>query len=103
MTEGLLFRLEATLSREDDLARFLEDSLPGTLDELPLTACLAVRFDMTSFGVIATFSAEEGQAAHVGDRVAAVLREREELYARTPTVAGFDVLASRVNAAAVST
>jgi hypothetical protein len=91
--EGLLFRLTATGSTEDDVARALEDGPPVGLADLPLTAWYAVRFDMTRFGVLVAFRDRDGQEAHVGDRVASWLRDDlAPLLGAPPEVEGFDVL-----------
>jgi hypothetical protein len=92
--EGLLFRVEAKPGREDDVARFLSEELPLVFDDLPTTDWAAVRFGMSHFGVYDTFDVADGQRAHVGDRIAATLREHEALFEGTPRVEGFDVLAA---------
>jgi hypothetical protein len=102
MTEGLLFRLDAKWGSEDDLARVLEDELPSTLDDLPLTAWLVLRFGTTSFGLVVAFQEEQGRAAHVGERVALALRALGDMLTDPPSVEGFDVLAARAPAQSVS-
>jgi hypothetical protein len=91
---GLLFRIEAQPGKEGDVARFLSEELPGVLEGLPIVDWAAVQFGPTEFGVYDTFPIEDGQRSHVGDRIAAALREREaDLFEATPRVEGFDVLA----------
>jgi hypothetical protein len=96
MNVGLFFRIDATWGKEDELARYLEADLPRELEELPTAAWFAVRFSATSFGVFHAFPAIEGQDTHVGDRIAAALREHADLWDQTPVVEGFDVLAERL-------
>jgi hypothetical protein len=98
---GLLFRLEAGWGNEDGVSRFLEDELPALLEDLPATTWYAVRFDQSRFGVVAVFPYETGEESHVGDRIAAALRQHgADLFASMPAVEGFDVLAPKVPAAA---
>ncbi|MEA2428302.1 MAG: hypothetical protein QOF37_1930 [Thermoleophilaceae bacterium] len=92
-TEGLLFRLEADWDKEDDLARFLETELPALMDGLPLTGWYSIRFGPTSFGVFDAFTDEAAERGHVGDRIAAALKERSDLLKSPPAVESFDVLA----------
>jgi hypothetical protein len=94
-TEGLLFRLEADWDKEDDLAQFLETELPALMDGLPLTGWYSIRFGPTSFGVFDAFSDEAAERGHVGDRIAAALKERSDLLKSPPAVESFDVLAPR--------
>jgi hypothetical protein len=92
-TVGLLFRLETSWGKEDEAARFLEHGLTTVLEDVPVTAWFAVRFGPTSFGVFHAFPDEAGQQNHVGDRIAAALREHGAgLFVQTPAVDGFDVL-----------
>ena len=102
MTEGLLFGLNAKWGSEDDLATVLEDELPSTLADLPLSAWLVLRFGTTSFGVLVVFPEEQGRAAHVGERVALALRAQRDMLTDPPRVDGFDVLAARVSAESAS-
>jgi hypothetical protein len=94
---GLLFRFEARLGKENEVARFLGEELPAMLEDLPTADWAAVRFGPLDFGVFDTFPIYEGERSHPGDRIAAALREREaELFEATPSVESFDVLASAV-------
>jgi hypothetical protein len=92
---GLLFRVDARMGREEEAARFFGEELPLMFDDLPTTDWATLRFGPLEFGVYDTFRLEEGQRSHVGDRIAAALREREaDLFEGTPRVEGFDVLAA---------
>lgn len=92
--EGLLFRVEAKPGRENDVARFMSEELPLVFDDLPTTDWAAVRFGIADFGVYDTFPVADGQRAHVGDRIAAALRDHAALFDGTPSVEGFEVLAA---------
>jgi hypothetical protein len=92
---GLLFRVDARDGKEDEAAVFFSEELPLMFDDLATTDWATVRFGPAQFGVYDTFRVEEGQRSHVGDRIAAALREREaDLFDATPRVEGFDVLAA---------
>jgi hypothetical protein len=93
-TVGLLFTLQARPGGEDEVERFLEADLAGTLADLPLASWSALRFDPLRFGVLVAFEPVEGQEAHVGDHVAHVLREELALYLDAlPAVEGFEIVA----------
>jgi hypothetical protein len=63
----------------------------------PTSAWHAVRFGILRFGVFVAFTNRAGQEAHIGDQVAKVLREQAaDLLTATPTVEGFDLLASSI-------
>jgi hypothetical protein len=101
---GLELRFETRMDSEDEVARFLSGELPRTLAEPPVSSWTVVRYGARRFGVLVTFPVDAGQEEHVGDRIAAVLRERAgTLFASPPVVESFDVLASseaRANAPA---
>jgi hypothetical protein len=96
VTVGLLFRLSAKWDKEGEVARYMEESLPTALDGLPEGSWLAMRFDTTSFGVLATFSDAAAEQEHVGERVATALREIAPALEATPAVQSFDVIAPKV-------
>ena len=87
---------------EDDLATVLEDELPSTLDDLPLSAWLVLRFGTTTFGLVVAFPEEQGRATRVGERVALAVRALGDMLTRPPGVDGFDVLAARVSVESAS-
>jgi hypothetical protein len=95
---GLVFRFESKWESEDEVATYMEETFPAAMDGLPTEWWRAVRFDTTTFGVIADFSDAAAEREHVGDLIAEALRDIEDLLEAPPTVASFDVLAPRIPA-----
>jgi len=97
VTKGLLVRLEAKPSEEDEVERFLTDARPLVERESETTAWFAVRFGRSEYGIFDVFPDEQGRDAHLQGAVAAGLSQRgDELFAEAPRIERVDVLADKL-------
>lgn len=94
--QALLVTLEAKSGKEDEVKKFLEESLPVVRDEPGTTHWYAVRVSPSKFLIIDTFPSEAGRQAHLNGQVAEELMARtRELFAGPPVVEPGDVLAAK--------
>ncbi|MDT5096769.1 MAG: hypothetical protein QOC76_506 [Mycobacterium sp.] len=96
VTVGLLVRMLAKPTKENEVAQFLEDTLEMVRDEPSTTAWFGVRFSVLEFGIFGVFPDEEGRRAHLTGRVAQALKENEYLFEETPSIETADVLAAQL-------
>jgi hypothetical protein len=83
-------------TKENEVARFLEDTLEMVRDEPSTTAWFGVRFSVFEFGIFDVFPDEEGRRAHLTGRVAQTLKENEYLFEETASIETADVLAAQL-------
>ena len=94
---GLLVRLEAKPGKELALENFLKGALQLVEEEPATTAWFALRFGLSSFGIVDAFPDEEGRQAHLNGQVAAALGEHgPELLAGEPSFELVEVLAAKL-------
>lgn len=102
ITRALFVRLEAKTGREQELENFLRSALDivDTEDGTPLW--FALRFGPSTFGIFDAFPDEDARQAHLSGQVAGGLMEKApELLAQEPTIERIDVLAGKVDVAAL--
>lgn len=102
ITRALFVRLEAKTGREQDVEDFLRSALDivDTEDGTPLW--FALRFGPSTFGIFDAFPDEDARQAHLSGQVAAGLMEKApELLTGAPTIERIDVLAGKVDVAAL--
>ncbi len=96
-TVAILARVEAKPGKEDEVARFLRESLSVVQQEPATTAWFAIRFGPSSFGIFDAFPDDTGRQAHLAGQVAAALMARaDELFTHPPTIEQLDVLADKL-------
>jgi quinol monooxygenase YgiN len=94
---GLWVRLEAKPGKEKDVENFLQAGLSIVQQEVGTTSWYAVKLGPSTFGIFDTFQDDAGRQAHLSGRVAAALREKgAELFATSPTIEKFNVLAVKL-------
>ena len=94
--QGLVITLEAKPGKENEVKKFLEETLPVVRDEPGTTYWFAFRLSPSKFGIVDTFPSEAGRQAHLDGQVAEELMARtKELFASPPTVEPVDVLAAK--------
>jgi len=104
VTVGLWVRLEAKPGKEEDVARFLRESVPLVLAEPATTAWFAIRMGQSTFGIFDAFPDESGRQAHLAGRVASALKEKaSELFAQPPKIENLDILAVKLPQEAATT
>lgn len=102
VTRALFVRLEAKTGREREVEDFLRSALDivDTEDGTPLW--FALRFGPSTFGIFDAFPDEDARQAHLSGQVAASLMEKApELLAGDPTIERIDLLAAKVDVAAL--
>jgi quinol monooxygenase YgiN len=102
ITRALFVRLEAKTGREQELENFLRSALDtvDTEDGTPLW--FALRFGPATFGIFDAFRDEDARQAHLSGQVAGGLMEKApELLAEEPAIQRIDVLAGKVDIAAL--
>jgi quinol monooxygenase YgiN len=94
--QGLVITLEARPGKENEVKKFLEESLHVVRDEPGTTHWFAFRLSPSKFGIVDTFPSEAGIQAHLNGRVAEELMERtKELLASPPVVEQVDVITAK--------
>jgi quinol monooxygenase YgiN len=94
--------LEAKTGREQEVENFLRSALDivDTEDGTPLW--FALRFGPSTFGIFDAFPDEDARQAHLSGQVAGSLMEKApELLAHEPIIERIDVLAGKVDVAAL--
>jgi quinol monooxygenase YgiN len=102
ITRALFVRLEAKTGREEEVESFLRAALNtvDTEDGTPLW--FALRFGPSSFAIFDAFPDDAARQAHLSGEVAAGLMEKApQLLASDPTIERADVLAGKVDVAAL--
>src|SRR6188472_1672381 len=102
ITRALFVRLEAKSGREEEVESFLRAALNtvDTEDGTPLW--FAVRFGPSSFAIFDAFPDDAARQAHLSGEVAGSLMEKApELLTSDPTIEPADVLATKVDVAAL--
>jgi quinol monooxygenase YgiN len=102
ITRALFVRMEAKTGREQDVESFLRSALDivDTEDGTPLW--FALRFGPSTFGIFDAFPDEDARQAHLAGQVAGALMEKApELLAHEPTIERIDLLAGKVDVAAL--
>ncbi|MEA2180477.1 MAG: hypothetical protein QOG77_3774 [Solirubrobacteraceae bacterium] len=102
ITTALFVRLEAKTGREEEVESFLRAALNtvDTEDGTPLW--FALRFGPSSFAIFDAFPDDAARQAHLSGDVASSLMEKApQLLASDPTIERADVLAGKVDVAAL--
>src|SRR3979409_1077716 len=102
ITRALFGRLEAKTGREQEVENLLRSALDivDTEDGTPLW--FALRFGPSTFGIFDAFPQQDAREAHLSSPVSARLMEQApELLAHEPTIERIDVLAAKVDVAAL--
>jgi quinol monooxygenase YgiN len=102
ITRALFVRLEAKTGREEEVESFLRAALNtvDTEDGTPLW--FALRFGPSSFAIFDAFPDDAARQAHLSGEVAGSLMEKApQLLASDPTIERADVLAGKVDVAAL--
>lgn len=94
---ALLVRLEAKPGLEAEVEMFLRDALPLVQAETSTVAWFGIRLGVSTFGIFDAFPDEAGRQAHLSGKVAAALMEKaSELFAESPMIEQFDILAAKL-------
>ena len=102
ITRALFVRLEAKTGREEEVESFLRAALNtvDTEDGTPLW--FALRFGPSSLAIFDAFPDDAARQAHLSSEVASSLMEKPpQLLASDPTIERADVLAGKVDVAAL--
>jgi quinol monooxygenase YgiN len=102
ITRALFVRLEAKTGREQEVESFLRAALNtvDTEDGTPLW--FALRFGPSSFAIFDAFPDDAARQAHLSGEVSGSLMEKApQLLASDPTIERADVLAGKVDVAAL--
>jgi quinol monooxygenase YgiN len=102
ITRALFVRLEAKTGREQEVESFLRAALNtvDTEDGTPLW--FALRFGPSTFAIFDAFPDDAAREAHLSGEVAGSLMEKApQLLAGDPTIEHADVLAGKVDLAAL--
>jgi len=93
---GLFVRLHAKPGKEAEISQLLKSALALAQEESETVTWYAVQFDVSTFGIFDTFTAENGRQAHLNGRIAAALMAKApELLAEPPNIERIDVLAAK--------
>lgn len=102
ITRALFVRLEAKTGREQEVESFLRGALSAVDAEDGTPLWFAVRFGPSSFAIFDAFPDDAARQAHLSGEVASSLMEQApHLLASDPTIEHADVLASKVDVAAL--
>jgi quinol monooxygenase YgiN len=102
ITRALFVRLEAKPGREEEVESFLRGALDAVDLEDGTPLWFAVRFGPSSFAIFDAFADDEARQAHLSGEVARGLMEKApQLLAGDPTIERADVLAGKVDIAAL--
>ena len=97
VSQGLLVRLEARPSRDDDVEKFLRSALPLVRQEPATTAWFAIRFGRSEYGIFDVFPDEASREAHLAGPVAmALMDQADALFAQPPRIQRLTVLADKL-------
>ena len=97
---ALLVRLEAKPGKESEVEQFLRGGLAIVQEEPDTTVWFAIRMGPSTFGIFDAFTDESGRQAHLSGKVAAALKEKADLFAKSPVIEKVDVLAAKLPASA---
>lgn len=102
ITRALFVRLEAKTGREQEVESFLRAALSAVDAEDGTPLWFALRFGPSSFAIFDAFPDDAARQAHLSGEVAGSLMEKApHLLASDPTIEHADVLASKVDVAAL--
>jgi quinol monooxygenase YgiN len=97
VTVGLSVRLIAAPGKENEVAAFLESSLPLAEAEPETTAWFAARVDASTFLIFDVFPTEAGRSQHLAGPIADALGARAaDLLSEPPTIEQIEILASKL-------
>ena len=94
---ALLVRLEAKPGKESEVEQFLRGGLAIVQEEPDTTVWFAIRLGYSTFGIFDAFADESGRQAHLSGKVAAALKEKADLFAKSPVIEKVDVLAAKLS------
>ena len=89
---ALLVRLEAKPGKESEVEQFLRGGLAIVQEEPGTTVWFAIRLGPSTFGIFDAFTDESGRQAHLSGKVAAALKEKADLFAKSPVIEKVDAL-----------
>jgi quinol monooxygenase YgiN len=100
---ALFVRLEAKTGREQEVESLLRSALDIVDTEDGTQLWFAVRFGPSTFGIFDAFPDEDARQAHLSGQVASSLMEKApELLAEEPTIERLDILAGKIDIAALA-
>ncbi len=102
ITRASFVRLEAKTGREEEVESFLRGALNAVDAEDGTPLRFALRFGPSSLAIFDAFPDDAAREAHLSGEVASSLMEKApQLLAGEPTIERADVLASKVDVAAL--
>ncbi|MDX6727754.1 MAG: hypothetical protein QOK49_2559 [Baekduia sp.] len=103
ITRALFVRMEAKTGREQEVENFLRSALNLVDTEDGTQLWFALRLGPSTFGIFDAFPDEDARQAHLSGQVASGLLDKApELLAQEPTIERLDVLAGKVDVAALA-
>jgi quinol monooxygenase YgiN len=103
ITRALFVRMEAKTGREQEVENFLRSALNLVDIEDGTQLWFALRLGPSTFGIFDAFPDEDARQAHLSGQVASGLMDKApELLAQEPTIERLDVLAGKVDVAALA-
>ena len=74
ISQGLIVRLESRSGKDGEVEEFLRSAVAKVHSEPSTSACFALRFGRSGYGIFDAFPDEAGREAHLGGAVAGCLR-----------------------------
>ena len=90
-------RSEAKPGKESEVEQFLRGGLAIVQEEPGTTVWFAIRLGPSTFGIFDAFTDESGRQAHFSGEVAAALKEKADLFAKSPVIEKVDVVAAKLS------
>ena len=94
---ALLVRLVAKPGKESEVVQFLRGGLAFVQEEPGTTVWFATRMGPSTFGIFDAFTDESGRQVHLSGKVSAALKEKADLFAKSPVIEKVDVLAAKLS------
>ena len=93
----IAFDLKQSREKESEVEQFLRGGLAIVQEEPGTTVWFAIRLGPSTFGIFDAFTDESGRQAHLSGEVAAALKEKAALFAKSPVIEKVDVVAAKLS------